>query len=662
MQIAGSYNHDVQMTRRRAALNALVALLIALEGSTALAQGPEPKQAFVEALGSFSLALNGTYGDEGARLRTTVDALDRARTQWDDVIRRYEAAMKADVSGAAAPMAARLHLALGTIYLDRLRLPDALREFTTAASLDPSRAEPPMLEGLIHQRMNDVPSSIAAFRRADAVAPNSILTYMLGRQMLRSGAADDGNRTLRVFREKAPVSLLKPGENPFPRVELVSERPGIEPFFPPVLYADGFARLQRGDFTGATSAFREAVSRDRMAASGIETGALTQAASAFRDGDLATAQERLKTATELAPDRAEPHRVLGLVLIAGRRYDEAIDAMRKAIKLDPQDERARLALADALVASGRLDEAGRELEQTLQALTASGRARYALGLVYQRQGRYADARGELAKAAAMNPLLGENSIYQSMGAMARSQQDYDGAIDAFSARVDLVPNDPRAHRELGDMYFRQGRHEQALAEFTASLVLDRMNAETLTAIGQVHLREGRFQEAAAAAREAIRLEDANKEARYLLAMSLLRLGLESDGRRELEIYQRLQSEATAARARQLEIEGLRRDAAVSAANKDYAKAVTLLRQALERDAGSAPLRVDLGIALLDSGRPSEAVEQLTAALSSLADDPDVHAHLAQAFDALGRRDDSARERATANRLMREALRRESAQR
>lgn len=656
MQIAGSYNHDVQMTRRRAALTALVALLIALEGSTVLAQSPEPKQAFVEALGSFSLALNGTYGDEGARLRTTVDALDRARTQWDDVIRRYEAAMKADVAGAAAPMAARLHLALGAVYLDRVRLADALREFTTAASLDPSRAEPPMFEGLIHQRMNDAPSAIAAFRRADAAAPNAILTYVLGRQMLRSGAADEANRTLRAFREKAPASL-KPGENPFPRVDLVSERPGIEPFFPPVLYADGFARLQRGDFAGAISTFREAVSRDPMAASGVETGALTRVASAFRDGDLATAQERLKTAIELAPDRAEPHRVLGLVLIAGRRYDEAIDAMRRAIVLDSQDERARLALADALIASGRLGDAGRELEQTLQALPASGRARYALGLVYQRQGRYADARGELAQAAAKKPLLGANSIYQSMGAMARSQQDYDGAIDAFSERVDLVPNDPRAHRELGDMYFRQGRHEQALAEFTASLVLDRMNAETLTAIGQVHLREGRLQEAASAGREAIGLDEANKEARYLLAMSLLRLGLESDGRRELEVYQRLQSEATAARARQLEIEGLRRDAAVSAANKDYAKAVTLLRQALERDAGSAPLRVDLGIVLLDSGRPSEAVEQFTAALSSLTDDPDVHAHLARAYDALGRRDDGARERATANRLMQEALRR-----
>src|SRR5262249_39395581 len=130
----------------------------------------------------------------------------------------------------------------------------------------------------------------------------------------------------------------------------------------------------------------------------------------------------------------------------------------------------------------------------------------------------------------------------------------------------------------------------------------------------------------------------------------------------LEVYQRLQNEATAARTRQLEVEGLQRDAAVSAANREYDKAATLLRHALERDPGSAPLRVDLGIVLLDGGRPLDAVEQFTTALKSLADDPDVHAHLARAYDALGRREDSARERATANRLMQETLRRAGAQR
>jgi tetratricopeptide (TPR) repeat protein len=364
----------------------------------------------------------------------------------------------------------------------------------------------------------------------------------------------------------------------------------------------------------------------------------------------------------LAPDRAEPHRVLGLVHLAARRYDEALDAMRAAIRLDPRDERPRLDLAEALLMSGRLDEAVRHLTDTLAAFPASGRGRYLLGLVYERQGRYPQARQELAKSASMKPLLGMNSIFQTIGALARSQQDYDAAIETFSSRVDLVPNDPQAHRDLGDAYVRQGRHEEALAEFTASLMLDPSRSDTYTSIGQVHLREGRFQDAADAARRALGGDAMSKEAHYLLATALLRLGRESEGTRELEVYQRLQSEATAARARQLEIEGFRRDAAISAASKDYDQAAALLRQALERDPTSAATHRDLGLTLLNAGRAAEAVDELKAALSSVADDADLHANLAQAYDALGRREDSARERATADRMMRDQLRRAGTER
>jgi tetratricopeptide (TPR) repeat protein len=429
-----------------------------------------------------------------------------------------------------------------------------------------------------------------------------------------------------------------------------------------VLYADGYARLQNGDFAGAIAAFRAAIVRDPLTASGLDSGAIAQAAAAFRRGDLSEAAQRLTTAIELAPDRAEPHRLLGLVQRAARRFDEAIDSLHAAVRLDPGDERPRIDLADALVASGQLDEAARQLGQTLATFPSSGRARYSLGLVYQRQGRYPQARQEFARSIAMKPLLGANSVFQTVGALARAQQEYDAAIEAFSSRVDLVPNDPQAHRELGDMYFRQGRHDEALAEFTASLLLDRKQPEAFTSIGQVHLRAGRFQSAADAARQAIALDARQKEAHYLLATALLRLGLDNEGAQELEAYQRLQAEATAARTRQLETEGLRREAAVSASSKDYDKAAALLRQALEREPDSGPTHRDLGLTLLDAGRAADAMEQFTLALSSLSDDPDLHVYLAQALDALGRRDDSARERATADRLMREQLRRAGADR
>jgi tetratricopeptide (TPR) repeat protein len=290
---------------------------------------------------------------------------------------------------------------------------------------------------------------------------------------------------------------------------------------------------------------------------------------------------------------------------------------------------------------------------------SSGRAHYMLGLVLQRQGLLAEASSELTAAAGANPLLGLNSIYQSLGALARAQQQYDAAIVAFSTRVDLVPNDALAHHELGEMLFRQSRDTEALAEFRAAVMLDPARTESLVSAGQVHLRAGRFAEAAATARRAAALDDSNKEAHYVLATSLVRLGLPDDAKREFEIYQRLQNEATAAQSRRLEIEGFRRDASVAMTNGDSARAITLLRRALERDPGSALAHLDLGIALVRSGQPAEALGHLSAAAKA-DDTEDAHAYLAEAFAALGRRIDADREHAIVVRMRQESLRRAGA--
>jgi tetratricopeptide (TPR) repeat protein len=388
----------------------------------------------------------------------------------------------------------------------------------------------------------------------------------------------------------------------------------------------------------------------------VESGALGRAAAALRDGSLDRAAEHVAVAIELAPDRAEPHRVQGLIHLADRQPDAAAAALSAAVKLNPRDERARLALADAFIAGDNLPAARDALQELLKLLPSSGRARYRLGLVYQRQGLYADAIRELTAAAALNPLIGRNSVYQTIGALARSQQQYDVAIAAFSERIDLIPNDAEAHHELGDMYFRQGRQVEALAEFTVAVMLNPKRVDTHAAIGQVHLRDAKYAEAVAAARRAVALDDSQREARYVLATSLIRMGNVDEGKRELDVYQRLQSEATAARSRQLEIDALRRDASVSIVNGEFGKAIELLRQALKQDTESAQSHLDLGIALLKAGQPAEAVEHLTTAAAK-DNTEDAHAYLSEAYAALGRKDEAERERAVVARMRQEALRR-----
>lgn len=626
------------------------------------AQSPEPKAAFVQAVGQFSLALDGTYGDEGARVRSSLDAMSRALGEWDAMLRKYEAAMAADIRTADPALALKMHLAIGGLYLDRARTADGLRELAAARQLDNTRADVPVFEALARSQLegNDT-AATAALRQASTLNPNDAITaYVLARHLSRSGAAEDAGRAYDRFVASEAARLAqnqRQPSTPFIDLRLFHETPGVEPFFAPALYVDGFAELQRGNLSRAIDLFRQSVMRDPLVVdSGVESGALGRAATAFRDGSLERAAEHIAVAIELAPDRAEPHRIQGLIYLANRQLDAAAQALSTAIALNPRDERARLALADTMLVGGDLPAARAALQELLTTFPSSGRARYKLGLVYQRQGLYADAIRQLTTAAGLKPLLGLNSVYQTIGALARSQQQYNAAIAAFSQRVDLIPNDAGAHHELGEMYFRQSRQSEALAEFTAAVMLDPTSADSHAAMSQVYLRGGNYAEAVASARRAVSLVNSHKEARYVLATSLVRMGNVDEGKRELEIYQRLQTEETAARSRQLEIEGLRRDASVSILNGEPTKAVGLLRQALERDPESVQLRLDLGLALIKAGQPADAIEPLTAAAAK-ENSEDAHVYLAEAYSALGRTSDAERERAIASRLGQESLRR-----
>ncbi len=638
-------------------------LLALFAGATALiGQSPEPKTAFLQAVGQFSLALDGAYGDEGARVQASLEAMARSLAEWDAMLRRYEAAMAADLRSAEPALATRMHLALAGLYLDRTRTIDGLRELSAARQLDQTRTDLPVFEALAQSQLagNDAAAATALRRASTLKADDPITAYLLARNLSHTASADDARRAYEQFTAnvaRSAPSSQQPSSAPFTDLRLFHETPGVEPFFPPALYADGFSELQRGNYEQAIDHFRRSAMRDPLvAATGLESGALTRAAAAFRDGSLDAANQHLSVATELAPNRAEPHRIRGLIQLANRQPEAATQALNTAITLDPRDERARLALAEALVESDKLMSAREALQEILKMYPASGRARYKLGLVYQRQGLYADASRELTAAAALKPLLGLNSLYQTIGALARGQQQYDAAIAAFSQRVDLIPNDAEAHHELGEMYFRQGRQTEALAEFTATVMLDPTRADAHVSIGQVHLRGGNYAQAAAAARRAVALDGAHKEARYVLATSLVRMGNVDEGTRELEIYQRLQTEATAAQSRRLEIEGFRRDASVSIVNGEFAKAVGLLRQALGRDPDQARSHLDLGIALLKAGQAAEAVGHLTAAAAK-EESEDAHVYLAEAYVALGRSADAERERALVIGMRQDALRR-----
>ena len=642
-----------------------MALLAPSQVAPVVAQGQGPKQAFTEALARFSLAVDGSYGDEGPRAAESLSQMERVRERWDALIRTYETGMAAERASAPADVALRLHLALAGEYLERHRFRDAQRELGEVIRLDGRRPEALTVRGLIEAQLTAQPrEALDDLRRAAALTPNHpVRTYLFARQLLATGDQPDGAAAaLDQFVTAQAAAGPAPDGAPFVRLGLVDEVAGIEPFFPPAPYRSGYQLLAEGRHEEAIPRLKTAAILDPLITPPAAIAErLRLAGAALRDGATADATAHLESAAAAAPGSAEVHRLLGLARLAAEDTDRGLTELRQSIGLDASYERPRLDLARALFARDQFADAVSVLTDTLAAVPDSGRARYLLALTYQRQGNYEAAMAEMGRAAALAPLLGLNSVFQTLGALRRSQQDYEGAIDAFSRRIALVPNDAAAHHELAEMYFRLSRLSEALAEFTAAVMLDPRRADSYVGLAQVRLRQARFDAASAAARRATELDPAHKEARYVLATSLLRLGRTDESARELETYQQLQADATALQSKRLELAGYRRDATVSAASGDHDRAIALLRKALEADPGDASLEVELGVAFLRAGKAAEALPHLRAGAAS-SPSPDVHRHLAEAYAATGQADESRRERALYAQARQDALRRAGATR
>ena len=300
---------------------------------------------------------------------------------------------------------------------------------------------------------------------------------------------------------------------------------------PPAIYAEGFALLARGDYAAALTSLRSSSSRDLLVVDEANRYGMRRAADAFRNGAIDAAVEQLQAAIELAPQRAEPHRILGLVWAAAEQYDRSVDELKAAVRLSPGDERARLALADVLVRGGRADAAEETLRETIAQLPASGRAHYTLARLQQRKGEQIEALKSFQACLAFNPLVGLNGVYQSMGAIAAARQNFDVAIDAYSKRVDVHPNDGAAHQDLGDTYARLSRSDEALAEFAMALTIDTNRAPAYASLAQLYLRQAQYDDAVNAANRALALDASQPETHYALGTSLMRLGKADEGER-----------------------------------------------------------------------------------------------------------------------------------
>lgn len=605
---------------------------------TRAAQLHQFKNELVIAIRQLAEAVDGSFGDEGPVIVSGLDAVQRAVTRWDQEILAYETAFR-----PTAAASADVHLALGSVYLDRNRTDDAIREFTAAAQLTPARADIHTLAALAYDLENQTAKAAQALGAASMLAPDDeVIWYNLARHLTSIGPPAQAERAWQRFN----AIQARPREDgapaiQFDRANLLRQAAGFSPIFPPVLYAAGFRLLASGQYAAAITALRDAAAHDRLTTEGSRSPG-AQAGAELRRGQLGVALTQLTAALDAAPGDSESRRVLGLAFWIDGQDDKSIEQLRAAVRLSPRDERSREGLAEVLLQSGREADAEASLKDALQTFPKSGRLHYRLAGVYQRQSLVPAALEQFEQAVAGDPLVGLDHLYETIGGLYADQANFDRAAAAYVSRTDVNPNNSEAHRKLGEVYFLQGRNDEALAQFTTSRLLNPKSADAYAASAQVYLRLERFAEAAAASRHAIALDPEHQKAHYTLATSLMRLGRTEEGQRELEAFQQMVEESTANARRNSELNGLERDAARSLGAGEYAAAAARLREALAYAPGLARLHFDLGVALTETGQTQAAIESFQRA-RDLEDGPEVHRRMAEAYRQLGRLDDSRTE-------------------
>jgi Tfp pilus assembly protein PilF len=114
----------------------------------------------------------------------------------------------------------------------------------------------------------------------------------------------------------------------------------------------------------------------------------------LRHGQLAQAQIECEKSLSIVPDSPNFQVLLGNILLAGHKVDEAMQKYQAALRLDPTTESARLEMGRVFLSENRLADAAEEFKTTLRNQPKNVEAHNLLGRTFLTQGKPADCAAE----------------------------------------------------------------------------------------------------------------------------------------------------------------------------------------------------------------------------------------------------------------------------
>ena len=258
------------------------------------------------------------------------------------------------------------------------------------------------------------------------------------------------------------------------------------------------------------------------------------------DREPAAAGKVLKHATTIWPDSAQAHGELGLLLMQGAHYEDAVGELGRAVQLDPNSTRYSLGLGEALLRwrhdpvalqfllavrekfgqlpaykfqlglayfyLTRYPMAIQEFEDLVPENPKASRVQYFLGGSYQAMGDLRKAEFGYRRAIALNPK--EGSYYAALASLLRKENpsDLTEPVDLLEKALALNPEDGESKLILASCFEKEGKLEEAQALLEQVVNSEPDSRRAHSALAGVYYRQKKVEDAKQQESIAARLE------------------------------------------------------------------------------------------------------------------------------------------------------------
>ena len=209
------------------------------------------------------------------------------------------------------------------------------------------------------------------------------------------------------------------------------------------------------------------------------------------ESHLERARQAARVAGELAPGDPRPFEARFRIALAGRRTEEAEDALAALSRIVPGDPQLHVLSGLFAESRGDLGQAIENLSEAVQR-APSWRNLFLLADLEQSAGRTAAARRHLEELVARNP--GNVWGMDKLGSLELAEGDLERAIEIYRDLIRRQPLRP-FYNNLGLAHALLGRPAEAAEAFRQALALEPGHVRVLLNLADAELAQGRGAEA-----------------------------------------------------------------------------------------------------------------------------------------------------------------------